>query len=168
MNPKLLLPAILLGGLTLFFWGALAHMLPPEPVTTLTDPAAVDDFVAKHAPANGGYMDPRGVVIFVGFEPGRPDKTQNMGRTLGIEFLSNCLQAVLLLLILMRMKLGSIGSYGIIGAALGLLIWMAADVSNWAWYSMPPAMILMAALDAIGGNFLAACVIGWLIRKNFA
>lgn len=140
-------------------------MLPPEPVTILTDTAAVDDFLAKNAPRNGAYMDARGVMLVVGLLPDRSDKSVNMGPQLGIEFMTDLVQAFILFLVCLRFKQDSVMGYGMAGALLGLLCWVAIDVSYWNWYSFSMPLVLMGMLDAIGGFFLAGLIVGWQIRK---
>ena len=166
MKTKQAVVATLLGGLVIFVWGALAHMLPPEPVTVLADPVAVDQFLAKNAPRNGVYMDVRGVMVVVGLLPDRSDKSVNMGPQLGIEFVTDIVQAFVLFLIFLRFRQDSLMSYGIAGALLGLLSWVAIDVSYWNWYSFSMPLVLMGLLDAIGGFFLAGLIVGWQIRKS--
>lgn len=141
-------------------------MAPPEPVTRLSDPAAVDDFLAKNAPRNGSYMDARGVMISVGFLPDRSDKSVNMGPQLGIEFATDLVQAFLLFLIFLRFKQDTVLGYGVAGLLLGLLSWVSIEVSYWNWYSFSMPLVLMGLLDAVGGFFLAGLVVGWQIRKS--
>jgi hypothetical protein len=165
MNLKSAALSVLLGGLIIFVWGALAHLLPPEPVTTLTDTKAVDDFAAKFTPTNGAFIDPRGFMVITGFLPGKPDKSQDMSPQLILELLTNFLQAGLLYFILTRLKPASILGYGTIASLLGLLAWVSLELSYWNWYSFPFSLIFMGFLDASIGFFLAGCLMGWQIRK---
>jgi len=166
MNLKAALLSTLLGGLAIFMWGAAAHMIPPEPVTVLSDHAAVDDFLAKNAPRNGSYLDARGVMISVGFLPDRADKSVNMGPQLASEFLTNLLQAFMLYWILLRFKRDTILGYGVTGLAIALFAWVTVELSYWTWYSFSMPLVLMGLLDAVGSGFLAGAIAGWQIRKS--
>ncbi|WP_031497485.1 hypothetical protein [Bryobacter aggregatus] len=168
MNIRLAVVGTLLAGLTIFFWGAISHMVIPDPLTTLPDPKAVTDFVDKNAPANGAYMDPRGVMVIVGLLPDRSDQTQQMGPLLGVEFLTNLVQAFLLLLVLLRLPARNTLQYGWYAMLIGLLAWVSIEVSYWNWYHFSPKLILMGFLDATIGFWLAGLVLGWLIRRNHA
>ncbi len=165
MNTKSLVVATLLGGLTIFLWGAVSHMVPPEPVHEIKDQKAVDEFAQKFTPANGAYMDPRGYLILVGFTPGRIDKSQNMGPMLITELITNFVQALLLCLILSKFKADTVVGYGTLAALIGVTTWISIEISYWNWYSFPPSLVLMGLLDAVFGFFLAGLVIGWQIRK---
>ncbi|MBM3760675.1 MAG: hypothetical protein FJW36_10565 [Acidobacteria bacterium] len=165
MKLKSAVLATLLGGLTIFVWGALSHMIPPEPVTTLSDTKAIDEFAAKHTPQNGAYMDPRGYMVIVGFRPDKSDKAVDMGPQLGIEFATNLVQAFLLFLVLGRIERTTVLGYGKFAALLGVMAWIAIEVSYWGWYAFPPPLVLMGLLDASVGYFLAGCLVGWQVRK---
>ncbi len=162
--PRLLVSTFL-AGLAVFIWGALAHVLPPEPLTVLKEAAPVDTFLAAHAPNNGVYMDPRGVFLAVRFAPGRPDKSADMGTQLGVEFATNLVQALALALLLGRFAPTSILRYGLYGAAIGLIAWLSTEVSYWNWYGISWPLVSMGLLDAVPGSFLAGAIIGWQLRK---
>ena len=166
MSLRLGLLATLLGGLVIFVWGAASHTLLPEPITLLADQKGVDQFLSQHAPSNGAYMDPRGVLIVVGLLPDRSDKSQQMGPMLGIEFATNLLQAFLLTLVLLRLKPMSGMGYGAVSALMGVLAWVSIEVSYWTWYSFSIPLLTMGFFDASVGFFLAGMVIGWQIRRQ--
>ncbi len=166
MNLKLAVQATLLGGLVIFVWGAASHLLLPEPITVMSDTKSVDEFVAKHAPFNGAFVDPRGVMVIVGFLPGKTDKSLDMGPQLAIEFATNLLQAFLLLVVLLRLKANSVLNYGVLSGILGLMAWVSIEVSYGNWYSFPLSLLVIGFLDATLGFFLAGAVIGWLIQKQ--
>ena len=143
MNLKLAVQAVLFGGLIIFLWGAASHMLLPEPITVMSDTKSVDDFVAKNAPANGAFLDPRGVMVIVGFLPDKTDKSLNMGPQLAIEFATNLFQAFLLLVVLLRVKAKSVFDYGLVSCILGVMAWVSIEVSYWNWYSFSPPLLVM-------------------------
>jgi hypothetical protein len=165
MKLKSAVLATLLGGLTIFVWGALSHMLPPEPVTVLADTRAIDEFASRHTPRNGAYMDPRGFMVVVGFRPDKSDKAADMGPQLGIEFATNLAQAFLLFLALGQITRTTVAGYGKYAALLGVMAWVGIEMSYWGWYSFPPSLVLMGLLDASIGYFLAGCVVGWQVRQ---
>ena len=166
MSLKLGVLATLLGGLVIFVWGAASHMLLPEPITALSDPKVVDQFLSQQAPKNAAYMDPRGVLVIVGLLPDRSDKSQQMGPMLGIEFATNLMQAFLLTLVLLRLKPMTGIGYGAVSALIGVMAWVSIEVSYWTWYSFPVSLLTMGFLDASIGFFLAGMVIGWQIRRQ--
>ncbi len=71
MHAKFLLLAVLLGGLTIFFGGALSHtaLALPGARYPLKDAAAVIDAIRAQAPANGVYYDSRGLLAVVALRP---------------------------------------------------------------------------------------------------
>lgn len=168
METKPLVVSTLLAGTLIFFWGASAHTLPPEPITPLKDTAALDAFLAAQAPNNATYMDARGVMIAVNFASDRHDKSQQMGPMLGLELATNLVQALLLTLVLSRFQAKSILSYGLMGLAIGLLAWISTEVSYWNWYGISFPLVAMGLLDAGPGFFFAGSIIGWQMRKAAA
>ena len=166
MSLSLGLLATPLGGLVIFDWGAASYTLLPESITLLADQKGVDQFLSQHAPSNGAYMDPRGVLVVVGVLPDRSDKSQQMGPMLGIEFATNLVQAFLLALVLLRLKPMSGMGYGAASALIGVLALVSIEVSYWTWYSFSIPLLTIGFFDASVGFFLAGMVICYQIRRQ--
>jgi hypothetical protein len=88
-----------------------------------------------------------------------------MGRYLGFEFVTNLIQALLLLLVLAATHTGGILRRAGLAALIGLLSWVAIDASYWNWYSFPNSLALLGFSDQVAGSFLAGLAIAWCIRK---
>ncbi|MCL5744591.1 MAG: hypothetical protein M1541_11795 [Acidobacteria bacterium] len=136
MYTKFLLLATLLGGLTIFPWGALSHVAleVPGSLMPLRDGTAVIDAIRSQAPNNGVYFDPRGLLAVVSLRPDMADKSQAMGANLAIEFVSNCLNALLLAFLLLNSRVSSVLACGGLGALAGALAFTGIAVSYWNWY----------------------------------
>jgi hypothetical protein len=165
MNLKAAAVSTLLAGLAIFFWGAAAHMLVPEPVTIISDLAAVDAFAAKHTPTNGAYADQRGFMVITSFLPDRSIMTDKLGPFLIKELITNLIQAFLMFFILSALPRTTITRYATIGAALGLLLFISTDVSYAIWYGFTTPLMMIGLLDAAIGCTLASAIIGWRLNK---
>lgn len=165
MNLKRAIQATLQAGFVIFAWGAASHNLLPDPVTLITDTRSVDEFTAKTTPSNGAFLDPRGVMVIVGYLPDKSNRADNIGPQLAIEFATNVFQAFLLLVVLRRVKARSVVDFGKLSAILGVMAWVSIEVSYWNWYNFSVPLLVMGFLDSLVGFFLAGACIGWFIRK---
>jgi hypothetical protein len=164
----------IVGGVVMFMWGFVSHMvlpfgemgvenLPDEAVLVPAMKASINHrgfyfFPGMESNANEAEQKawgdkysagPRGVLIYDP-EPGVVAMDPKM---LGIEFGSNVIAAVLAAVVL-AMVSGGIGRRAIAGSMLGLISFTSIDVSYWNWYRFPDAMI--------EGEFCVE-VIGWVI-----
>ncbi len=165
MNTKFLAVGTLVGGLVLFMWGFVTHMLGPEFVKRFQDDAAVVQVVRANAPENGVYLAGQGVFVAVSLLPDLTDKTKDLTPLLIRQFLTDLLAAALLCLVLP----------GIRGAtALGKAVWLGlvslAAVAvkilpYWTWYGFSLPFVGMDVLDIVGKFFLAGLVLGALMKK---
>jgi len=165
MSIKTLAPAALLGGITIFVWGLLVHMvLIPDTIRSFKDSRAVMSFVDAQAHDNGAYSDPQGAFMTVARTPGNSERVPT-SQTLSYELLTNILQAIILGWILMRVSSPSIRGYARLAAMIGMTAFVAIDLSNWNWYGFPPSMTMQSMVDGVGGSFLAGAVIGWYQKE---
>ena len=167
MDAKYLLGGSVAAGLTIFVWGATSHMaLPlPEPVEKFKNDQLVLDAVRAQTNGNGVYIDPRGVFLALSLRPDLADKSQNMGRYLAVEGVTNLAQGFLLALVLLQVKPKTVLGYAVFGLLVGLVAWVGIDVSLWNWYGFSGTLTLFDLLDMPVGCGLAGLVLGWMIRK---
>lgn len=168
MKTRFLLLAALLGGLTIFFWGALSHTLLEMPGTLvpLKDGTSVINAIRSQAPNNGVYYDPRGLLAVVSLRPDMADKSQAMGANLAVEFVTNCLNALLLAFLLLKSRARTTLACAWLGALAGLLAFTGISVSYWNWYGFSVGFALQDLGDTVIGWFLAGAVLGWLMKKT--
>ena len=174
----------LLGGIIVFAWGAVSHMVLPIGtigIKTLPNEAAVVGAMKNAIPEPGFYffpgMDmsgkatpeeekawqaryaqgPTGILVY------HPQGEQPLSpKLLGIELLSNILAALIAAILLARTS-GSFVARVLCVALLGLFAWMSLSVSYWNWYGFPESFIAAEAIDQVvgwlfGGLALAAIV----------
>jgi len=123
------------------------------------------DAVRAQTNGNGVYIDPRGVFLALSLRPDLADKSQNMGRYLAVEGVTNLAQGFLLALVLLQVKPKTVLGYAVFGLLVGLVAWVGIDVSLWNWYGFSGTLTLFDLLDMPVGCGLAGLVLGWMIRK---
>lgn len=162
------------GGIVMFMWGFVSHMVLPfgeMGVENLPDEAVLMPVMKTSIHHRGFYFfpgmesnaneaeqkawgdkyaaGPRGVLIY---DP-EPGVVAMDAKMLGIELGSNVV-AALLAAVVLAMVSGGIGRRAIAGSMLGLISFTSIDVSYWNWYRFPDKMIQ--------GEFCVE-VIGWVI-----
>jgi hypothetical protein len=167
MHTKFLLLATLLGGLTIFIWGAVSHtaLELPGAMYPLQDGTAVIDAIRSQAPANGVYYDPRGLLAVVALRPDMADKSKDMGANLWIEFATNCAEALLLAFLLTRCRAKGVFERAQLTGLMGLVAFIGLEVSYWNWYGFSPRFVMGNLVDIVVGWYLAGLVLGWLMKK---
>lgn len=182
----------LLGGIVMFVWGALSHMvLPLGEMGLRTLPIAQQDAVL--AAAREGMQDP-GIYILPGFEdmdhygdearhaeygrraaanpyafvvyqPHANDLVNNMGPALAREFATNVLSALLAALVVGAAAVG-MGRRILLVGAMGLFGWFANAVPLWNWYRFPTEFTLAALAMQLVGWLLAGFAIAWWLERR--
>src|SRR4029450_859248 len=95
--------------------------------------------------------------------PGRPF---TFGKALGIEFVTQLLEAILVVFLLAQTGIGSFaGRVGFVLVA-GILAAIATNVSYWNWYGFPTVYIASYMLIQIVGFFLVGIVAALVLRKT--
>jgi hypothetical protein len=159
--------AAAVGGLVMFIWGAVSHMLLPlgeMGIRELPNEPAVRDALGLNVPEAGLYVFPGAGMTTdeaaalppgpTGFLAYRPDGTWEMsGATLGAEFAENVLAALLVAIVLSR-TLGSVAARGGMAMLIGLAGWLSISASYWTWYGFPTEFTIG---EGIGQ------AIGWLL-----
>ncbi len=167
MHAKFLLLAALLGGLTIFIWGALAHtaLALPGAMYPLKDGTAVIDAIRAQAPDNGVYYDARGLLAVVSLRPDMADKSKDLGANLGMEFVTNCAEALLLVFLLARSRAKGVFERAQLTGLMGLAAFLGLEISYWNWYGFSPRFVMGGLVDIVVGWYLAGLVLGWLMKK---
>lgn len=180
---KRLVLAALLGGLVVFIWGALSHMVLPlgsagfsalpneEAVlttlrTSVTEPGLYffpwmdpsDKSQASQDAWTARYRTgPAGLLVYkpVGGEPMEP-------RQLIWELVTDILSALIAAIILSRTVAPYFQRVVFVGA-LGLFGWLSLSLSYWIWYGFPASYICAEGIDQVVG-----WLIGGLVIARFA
>jgi hypothetical protein len=168
--------AAIVGGVLLFFWGFVAHMLLPfseQALKPVPNEAAVIEAVRDNVTENGvyyiPYMDymtaseadkkaqaekiangPSGLLVLR-----TGGVSMDMKRELPTEFLSNVLAAMVAALAVTG--LGARGYGARVGAifAFGVVAWLSISVSQWTWYGFSTDFLIGDLVDQWGGWLLA-------------
>ncbi len=188
MNPGRIILAAIVGGLTMFIWGAAVHMglphewqgirnLPGEDVlvpamrTTITErgfymfpPMEMKnrtketDAIWEEKIKSG----PSGVLIIT------PGPGQGMSpRQLVIEYITNALGALVLAIILIWIR-ATKPQAACCGLLLGIFAWISIDASYWNWYGFPTTMLQASLLEQAGGWMLAGFVMSLILGRHRA
>ena len=167
--------AAIVGGLLMFAWGAVAHMVLPfseNALKPVPNEAAVIDAVRGNVTENGVYVVPylnyakaseaeqQAYVDKIGNGPSgflvlRMRHDIDMMPELPIEALSNVLAALVAALVVGG--LGIRGYGGRVGAifAFGVVAWLSISVSQWTWYGFSTEFLISDLVDQWGGWLLA-------------
>jgi hypothetical protein len=194
MTKKIVIGGVL-AGLVLFVWSSIAHMLlpigdmgvkaiPKEDMViaamkaNMTEPGLYifpsEDMMA----AKSGTKEQQEAAMAAGikkYETGphgilayRPvGETFSMPKLLAVEFGADVIVGLIAAFAL-AMASGKLVSFaGRVGfvTALGLLGWLATDVSYWNWYGFPGIYEVGQFLDQIVGMALAGTLLAFMMRK---
>lgn len=184
---KRLLVAGVLGGVALFVWGFLAHVVLPLGQTGLR---VLPDEETVVAPLQAHLRQP-GIYVFPGIDPAQqadpavveawtekhragprglivynPDGADPMSPTqLAMELLSNVLAAFIAAYLIS--KAGAPFARVVwLSMLLGLFAWAVVHVSHWNWYGFPGDYTAAALLDEVVGWTLAGIAMGWVLKTN--
>jgi len=163
MSTRVLLAGIL-GGIAMFVWTTIAHMVLPLGQTGFRE---IPDEQSVVGAMNSAIGDQAGFYIFpgpgLGPNPTREQRSEAMkrmaedfpkhasglliyhppgrafsfGKSLGTEFVTELLEAILVVFLLTRTRLQSFGArVGFVFVA-GMLAAIATNISYWNWYGFP-------------------------------
>jgi hypothetical protein len=176
--------AAIAGGVIVFIWGAISHMLLPfgsMGFSTLPNEDAVTAALKSSIPDEGLYIfpgidmsgdateeeqaawaarlrsGPRGLLVYhpQGSEPMSP-------RQLLSELLANVLAAAVAAFLVSLMA-AAYGRRVLAVALLGLFGWLSLEVSFWIWYGFPGSFIAAEAVTEVVGWFLAGLAIARIV-----
>lgn len=190
---KRIVLAGLLGGIVVFFWGALAHMVLPIGMMGMQVPAdaAQQDALAglqRNFSAEGVYMLPalpkeqwsdeaaadafaaRAAQQPYAFVVYQPQGTNYMERfpILLAKQAAVCILAALLAAWLVSMIAAGYIQRSLIVGSLGLFAWLVVNVPYWSWYRFPFEFTVGAFLEQVIGWLLAGYVIAWVLKPRTA
>jgi hypothetical protein len=188
-----ILVAGVLGGIVMFVWTSIAHMalplgeagigeIPNESVvlsamqSSMGDNAGLYIFpglgVGKSATREQKNeamkqmqqriaANPSGILMY--HPPGRQFA---FGKSLAVEFITEVLQAILVIWLLAQTRIGSFG--GRVGFVLiaGILASLTTNVSYWNWYGFPGVYTASYILIEIVGFLLVGVVAALLLPKR--
>lgn len=181
--------AALLGGLVVFVWGTISHLVLPlgqagvsvirpesEPVVLATMKASMPERALYIFPGMkpSGATDedrrlwqerhkagPAGIVAM------NPKPTGNFGTWLGMEYAGNALAALMASLVMLRVpvELGLLRRAGLV-SLFGLFETFDIDLSQWNWYGFPTPYLTAQAIDHTIGWFLGGLAIAWICGRE--
>ena len=188
---KILLAGVL-GGIVMFIWTSIAHMALPLGEAGLgeipNESTVLGVMQSNIGEQTGLYIfpgpglgknatrqekqeamkhmgekiatNPSGILMY--HPPGRP---LVLGKLLGIEFVTELLEAILVVFLLAQTRIASFaGRVGFVLVA-GILAAIATNVSYWNWYGFPCVYTASYMFIQIVGFFLVGIVAAFMLRK---
>jgi len=180
----------LLGGLMMFFWGFVAHMLLPLGdvgllQATAPQQEAVLATMHDNFPQGAGiYLLPmdkaawedkaqakafgaRALALpyaFVVYQPQGLDMMNDMSGNLIKEALTNLLSALVAAYLVSFAAVG-FGRRVLLVTLLGVFGWLTNMVGMWNWYRFPGDFVLAGLVEGVVGWLLAGLLIAWSLRR---
>lgn len=179
--------AALVGGVLLFVWGFVAHVVLPfsdKALKPMPNEAAVIDVLRANVTENGVYLVPH-----INFKEAsdadrqaHADKVANgpsalmvvrtggvgvdMKRELAMEFLSNVLAALVAALAVGGLALRSYGAR--VGSlfAFGVVAWLSISMSEWIWYGFSTDYLIGDLVDQWGGWLFAGLGMAAILKPR--
>ena len=179
----------IIGGVVMFIWGAVAHMMLPIGEMGMKVPTEQASAISALGPTTQGagvYMYPSMPAedwqdeakmkafaesakgqpyAFVIYQPGGNPVNASMGPALGKQFASDTAGALILAWVL-SLVAGGLGRRVLVGAAAGLFAWLAVSVPYWNWYMFPGDFTIGALLEQVIGWTLAAAAAAWWLGRG--
>jgi hypothetical protein len=185
----------ILGGIAMFAWTSIAHMklplgeagikeLPNEPAvlaalqSNLGDKRGLYVFpgyglgenpTSEQKDAAMKHMDerlaqnPSGLLMY--FPPGRK---MSMPRLLGVEFATECLEAILAAFLLSQTVLAGFGKkFGFV-FVVGVIAAIATNVSYWNWHGFPKHYTASYMLIQVVGFAIVGLIAGSMVKTRAA
>jgi hypothetical protein len=180
----------MLGGLVMFFWGFVAHMVLPFGEMGLIEatPAQQDavlgsvkdnfqsgpgvyivpmDMQAMKDPAKAKEAGARALAnpyAFVVYQPQGRDTINNMGSNLGIEWATNTVCALLVAFLVSFATVGFV-MRALLVLGTGVFGWLANAVPMWNWYRFPTDFTMAALIMQSIGWLLVGLVVAWALKR---
>jgi hypothetical protein len=183
------LVAAIFGGIVMFIWGAVAHMMlglgnpgihqpvhedavlsslheglgttPGVYILPSFDPKQWNDQAARAAYAQKSRTSPYAWVVYL---PQGEDMT-NMSRQLPHQWASDTLASLALAFVMGLAAFGFAKRLGI-AAAAAIFAWLSTMVPYWNWYRFPAALTWAALAEQLIGWLLAGAVMAWWIGRQ--
>jgi hypothetical protein len=185
-----ILVAGLIGGIVMFFWGAVAHMALPigEMGMKVADGqgSAIAALQASATQGAGVYMLPgmspeqwqdeasrkafveqhqASPYAFVVYQPGGNPALSDMAPNLVKQFASDVLAALVAAWVLALGPM-AFGRRVLAAGAMGLFAWLAVQVPYWNWYLFPLDFTLAALVEQVVGWLLAGMAMAWWLGRR--
>jgi hypothetical protein len=183
---KVLLPGIL-GGLVVFIWSAIAHMVLPIGEMGLKSIPQNEDAVFSALKSN---ISEPGLYFMPGIEMGKNpteeqqkawqakyeagptallvyhptgEKPMSPGQLLR-QLLFDIINGLIAAFII-SLTVGSLGMRTVAVMLMGLFAWVGVSLPHWNWYRFPASFTIGEGLDAVIGYLLGGLVIAWLVQR---
>jgi hypothetical protein len=184
---KVLLPGIL-GGLLVFIWSFIAHMVLPIGTMGVSNiPLQNEDAVLRELKSNiqqpGLYVMPwmemskklpeeqakaqetryiTGPTAFVVYHPTgiAPISAGQLLRQLLFQILGGLIAALVV-----SMTVASLGMRAFVVMLFGIFSWLTVNLPHWNWYRFPLTFTIGAGLDAVIGWLIGGLLIAWLVQR---
>jgi hypothetical protein len=184
----------LLGGIAMFIWSSIAHMVLPLGETGLSEipneQTILDAMQHNIAEKSGLYIFPG---FGLGPNPTREQKNEamkhmadnfarrpsgilmynaagsrpiDMVRWLGVEFLTEVAEALLAVYLLSKTRLTNFGARLGFMIGAGILAAIATNISYWNWYGFPTSYTLSYVSTQVVGFLCAGLVAAFVLRKQ--
>lgn len=182
---KILLPG-LLGGLAVFFWSFLSHMVLPIGEMGVKAVKANDDVIISAMKSN---MQEPGFYILPGVDMKTATAEQqaawqtkwNAGPTAIVvysptggeamsvgQLLRQLLFQIICALIaafILSATTASLANRAVMAMLMGAFAWLTVNVPQWNWYSFPATFTLGQGIDHLIGWLIGGFVIAWMIQR---
>jgi hypothetical protein len=183
---KVLLPGIL-GGLAVFIWSAISHMVLPIGAMGMNGIPNNEDALLNAMKSNiqqpGIYLMPgmdmsrkptdaelnavyakaeAGPTAFLVYQP-TGEKVMTPGQLIRqalFQILGGLIAAFII-----SATVASLTTRGVMVGLMGLFAWLAFSAPYWNWYRFPAAFVIGEGLDRIIGWLLGGFLIAWLIQR---
>lgn len=178
--------AAIVGGLLMFVWGAIAHMVLPfseKALKPVPNEAVVIEAIRGNVTENGVYVVPylnyaeaseaeqQAYVGKIGNGPSgflvlRTQHDVDMIPELPIEGASNVLAALVAALVVAGLAIRGYGAR--VGAifAFGVVAWLSISVSQWTWYGFSTDFLISDLVDQWGGWLLAGLGMAAILKPR--
>ena len=168
MRAKHLALAAIAGGMALFGWETISNTALPWHMATMrafTDSNAVVQTIKANAPANGVYVDIRGVVAAVAFTPDMADRSTLVGGMIGKQLVLDLAVALVLVVAFTRLPRATTKQYAWGSGVAALVVGASILMSNWIWYGFSPSWTFINLIDRVIGYSIMGLVIGGLVNR---
>jgi hypothetical protein len=179
---KVLLPGIL-GGLLVFVWSAISHMILPIGVVGFKTIPSNEDAVLTAMKSN---IQESGLYFMPGHDMSRAPTAEEMrkyevGPTAFLVYHPTGEQAMspwqlirqslfhilggLIAAFIISTTVASLATRSIMVMLMGLFAWLAVNAPYWNWYRFPVDFTIGQGLDRVIGWLLGGFLIAWLIQR---
>lgn len=191
MTTRVLVAAVL-GAVAMFIWTSIAHMALPLGEAGIHEIPNEGDLILA---MNSSLRDEEGLYLFPGTGLGpnatrqqkndamqqmatkvangpsgilmyHPKRPFTFGRWLVIEFVTQLLESILVVLLLAQTRIETFGGRAAFVLVAGILAALATNVSYWNWYGFPAIYIANYMLIEIIGFLCVGIVAALVLRKH--